>query len=85
MNAPKNTVPPVNLDAHAVLAEFIEQQEQLLTLIERARQVDLGSVRVPISLSKWIRLKLGDTFLFLMAHLERHVLQLERALKSAEN
>lgn len=85
MNAPKNAIPPTDLDARAVLAEFIEQQEQLLILIERARQVDLASVRVPISLSKWIRLKLGDTFLFLVAHLERHVLQLERALKSAKN
>jgi hypothetical protein len=85
MNAPKKAVPPSDLDARAVLAEFITHQEQLLQLIERARQVNLASVRVPISLSKWIRLKLGDTFLFLVAHLERHVLQLERALKSAKN
>jgi hypothetical protein len=83
MKAPKDAQPPVELDARAVLAEFIEQQEQLLQLIERARQVNLGSVRVPISLSKWIRLKLGDTFLFLTAHLERHVLQIEKALKMA--
>ena len=83
MNAPKNAIPPQDLDARAVLAEFIEQQERLLTLIERARQVDLASVRVPISLSKWIRLKLGDTFLFLVAHIERHVLQAQRATVQA--
>ena len=80
MNAPKNAIPPVKLDSRAVLAEFIEQQEQLLQLIDRARTVNIGTVRVPISLSKWIRLKLGDTFLFLTAHLERHILQIERAL-----
>ncbi len=84
MNAPKNAVPPVDLDARAVLAEFIEQQERLLQLIERAREVSLASIRVPISLSKWIRLKLGDTFLFLVAHLERHVWQLEKTLKLAK-
>jgi hypothetical protein len=82
MSAPKNAIPPSQLDSRAVLAEFIEQQEQLLQLIDRARQVNLGTVRVPISLSKWVRLKLGDTFLFLVAHLERHVLQIERALAS---
>jgi hypothetical protein len=63
-----------------VVAEFIEQQEHLLGLIEQARQVNIGSIRLPISLSKLICLKLGDTFLFLTAHLERHILQAERAL-----
>jgi hypothetical protein len=81
MKAPKNAIPPVELDTAAVIAEFIEQQEQLLQLIEQARAVNIGSVRIPISLTKWIRLKLGDTFLFVAAHNERHVLQAERALR----
>jgi DinB superfamily len=80
MNAPKNAYPIADLDAVAVIAEFIEQQERLLKLIERARQINMGSVRVPISLSRWIRLRLGDTFLFLIAHQYRHILQAERAL-----
>jgi hypothetical protein len=81
MKAPKNAVPPAELDAAAVIAEFIEQQEQLLQLIEQARTVNLASIRIPISLTKWIRLKLGDTFLFVVAHNERHIRQAERALK----
>jgi hypothetical protein len=80
MNAPKNAVPPSQLNTTAVVAQFIEQQEHLLGLIEKARQVNIGSIRLPISLSNLIRLKLGDTFLFLTAHLERHILQAERAL-----
>jgi DinB superfamily len=82
MKAPKNAIPPVQLNAAAVIAEFIEQQEQLLQLIEQARAVNIGSVRIPISLTKWIRLKLGDTFLFVTAHNERHILQASRALKN---
>jgi DinB superfamily len=81
MKAPKNAIPPVELDATAVIAEFIEQQEQLSQLIDQARAVNLASIRIPISLTKWIRLKLGDTFLFVTAHNERHILQAERALK----
>jgi hypothetical protein len=81
MKAPKNAVPPVELNSAAVIAEFIEQQEELLQLIEQARAVNIGSIRIPISLTKWIRLKLGDTFLFVVAHNERHILQAERALK----
>jgi hypothetical protein len=82
MKAPKNAVPPVELDSAAVIAEFIEQQEQLLQLIDQARAVNLASIRIPISLTKWIRLRLGDTFLFVTAHIERHILQTERALKT---
>jgi DinB superfamily len=81
MKAPKNAIPPVELDSAAVIAEFIEQQEQLLQLIDQARAVNLASMRIPISLTKLIRLKLGDTFLFVIAHNERHILQAERALK----
>jgi DinB superfamily len=81
MKAPKNAIPPVELDAAAVIAEFIEQQEQLLQLIEQARAVNIGSIRIPISLTQWIQLKLGDTFLFVIAHNERHILQAERALE----
>jgi DinB superfamily len=82
MKAPKDAIPPTQLNATVVIAEFIDQQEQLLQLIEQARAVNIGSVRIPISLTKWIRLKLGDTFLFVTAHNERHILQAERALKT---
>jgi hypothetical protein len=80
MNAPKNAIPPSDLDVPAVIAEFIDQQERTLKLIDQARQVNLGKIRVPISLSKWIKLKLGDTFLFLLAHQYRHILQINKAL-----
>ena len=82
MKSPKNAVPSADPDARAMLAEFIDQQETLLRLLREAASVNLGGVRIPISIAPWIRLKLGDTFLFLIAHLERHVLQAERAIKT---
>lgn len=79
----KNHVPPSQLDAPAVVAEFIQQQETLLKYIKQARNVDLDRMKVPISISKWVKLKLGDTFQFLIAHNERHILQAKRHLVNA--
>lgn len=81
MKSPANAIPPEVVDPSTVLAQFIDQQEQLLALIDKARTVNLNQVRVPISIAQWIRLKLGDTFGFYVAHQERHVLQAERAIK----
>lgn len=76
----KDHTPPVELDAHAVLAEFIEQQEMLLNYLKQAREVDLDKIRIPISITKWIKLKSGDVFQFMIAHDERHIQQAKRVL-----
>ena len=80
MKAFKGHIPERDLDAPAVIAEFIQQQETLLKLIRKARQVDLRAIRIPISLTSLIRLKLGDVFQFLVAHDERHLQQAKRNL-----
>jgi len=80
MSAPKNHVPAVNLNADKVVSEFIEQQEKLILLLEHARRINLEKAKVAVSIAKFIRLKLGDTFRFLLAHNYRHILQAERAL-----
>lgn len=67
------------LDAGA-LERFIEQQELLLQILEQARNTDLGRIRIPITISRWIRLKLGDTLRFVIYHNERHIQQALRAL-----
>lgn len=76
----KDYIPPATLDAHAVVAAFINQQEELLALIEQSRKEDLNKVRVPISIAKFIRLKLGDVLQFIIAHNERHLQQAQRSL-----
>jgi len=76
----KNHVPPGELNAHKVVAEFIQQQEQLLTYLKQARQTDMNRIRIPISVLSWIKLKLGDVFQFIIAHDERHLQQARRNL-----
>jgi hypothetical protein len=76
----KNHRPAKELDAHKVVAEFIEQQETMLRYLVHARHCDLNNVRVPLSIFKLITFKLGDAFQFIIAHNERHVLQAKRNL-----
>lgn len=78
----KDHVPAIELDAHNVVAEFIQQQEQLLSYLKQARQTDMNRVRIPISIMSWIKLKLGDVFQFIIAHDERHMQQAKRNLTS---
>jgi len=85
MQAPKNAVPSEAPDPRAVLAEFIDHQETLLKLLDQAATVNIGRLRVPISIAPWIRLKLGDTFAFLIAHEQRHAVQLIRAIEVVQN
>ena len=80
MKAPENAVPSEQPDARAMIAEFIDQQEKMLQLLERGRKINIAKVRVPISIMKWLKLKVGDTFLFMTAHQQRHILQAERSL-----
>lgn len=76
----KDHQPAADLDAHAVVAEFIQQQETLLLLLREAKNIDLNKIRIPISIMKWLRLKLGDVFQFIVAHNERHLQQAKRNL-----
>ena len=84
MKSPKNHTPVTNGNSDAVLAAFTDQQEVLLQLLEKAKSVDLRKTKVSISISRFIKLTLGDTFRFLIAHNYRHVVQAERAIEAAK-
>lgn len=72
---------PNSLNLETVLKEFIAGQDKLLQLLERAKDKDLAKIRIPISISKLIKLRLGDTFRFLIAHEQRHMVQARNVLK----
>ena len=74
----KGHIPAAELDAYAVVATFIQQQEQFLALLKKAEKADLNAVRIPISITRLIKLKLGDVFQFIIAHDERHIQQAMR-------
>ncbi len=76
----KDYAPPRELDAHAVVAEFLDQQELLLSYLWKSGGVDLNGIRIPISIMKWLKLRLGDVFQFIVAHNERHMVQAKRLI-----
>ncbi|TSJ45021.1 DinB family protein [Fluviicola chungangensis] len=61
-----------------VIDEFLDQQKELLRLLEESRKISLNKTRTAISISKLIKLKLGDTFRFVIYHNQRHMVQARR-------
>lgn len=79
--AAKKHLPEVQLDALAVLNQFIHWQETLLILLDTNRTKDMNKGRIPISISKFIKLTLADTLRFLIVHNERHMRQAKNIIK----
>lgn len=65
----------------SVIEEFIRQQNKMLGLLEKANLIDLEKTKTSISISKWIKLKLGDTFRVVVYHNLRHIRQAENLRK----
>ncbi len=64
------------------IENFADTQRDMLTIIERASKVNLRKVKIPISISKIVRLRLGDALLFVVYHNERHLQQALNILKN---
>ncbi|RYU78409.1 DinB family protein [Hymenobacter persicinus] len=62
----------------AVLAEFLAHQTELLALLDCARQANLGRKAVSVEFFKLLKLSIGDTLEFVVAHQERHIQQAGR-------
>jgi len=60
---------------------FIKNQNDLFPIFEEAQKVNLKRVKIPISISKIVRLRLGDALLFVVYHNERHVQQVLNLVK----
>ncbi len=56
-------------------AAFIQHQQELLLIFEKARAISIKRTKTPLSISKIIKFRLGDAFCFVVFHNERHVHQ----------
>ena len=70
-----------NLNIETVLKEFIAHQDNLIRLLEMAKKRDLETIRIPITITSLIKLRLGDMLRFLIAHEQRHMIQARNTLK----
>lgn len=81
MNAPKEYSYTPDLDIAKVLSEFEAGQKRLLLLLKQASSIDIAKAKIPISISRFVKLKLGDGFRFLIAHQIRHFVQIQHVKK----
>lgn len=65
------------------IEKFINQQHQIIELLNKSKNVNLDKTKTAISISKLIKLRLGDTFRVLIYHNERHIKQAEKTLRKA--
>lgn len=82
--APPSGRPPKPGKLHLTkeLDTFVQYQQTILRLLQQAQQADLDRLRVPIAIAGWlIKLKLGDTFRFVIGHEQRHFQQIDRVLQ----
>lgn len=80
--ATKNYNPTTNpdlIDSNSI-ENFLQSQDEMLTLLDKAGDVNLRKVKVPMSISKVIRLRLGDALMFVVYHNERHIQQIKNIL-----
>lgn len=76
--APKGHNPTIDKELvdDNVVANFAKAQEELIQIAEMSKEVNLKKVKIPISISKIVRLRLGDALLFVAYHNERHMQQI---------
>lgn len=68
-----------NLDKSHI-DRFIQQQKKTLVLLNLAKEKNLNKIKTSVSISKWIKLRLGDTFRILIYHNERHIVQANKIM-----
>lgn len=73
-----------NLDK-AVIDRFINQQIKLLDLLNQSKNVNLNKVKIHISITNFLKFKLGDTLQFFINHISRHLNQIERIQAAMKN
>jgi len=68
------------LDIEKVSENFRKQLQTIISHIEKSKETDINKLKVPSLLGPIIMFKLGDVFRFLLAHIERHLIQAKNAL-----
>ena len=77
MKTPKE-MDPIHSDLTiTTIDRFLKQQDRLSALLQQAKRMDLTKTKTAISLTKMIKLRLGDTLRFVVYHIERHIAQAE--------
>lgn len=69
---PKALNPSTSTIRPDVVQRFLLGQNKFLNLLHAAQTIDLNKTKVRIEVFKLLKLRLGDLFLFMIAHNQRH-------------
>ncbi|RFZ94413.1 DinB family protein [Mucilaginibacter conchicola] len=72
---------PISQNNTVNVNKYILDQKILLDLLQRSANIDLVDNKIPVSIAPAIKLRLGDVYRFLIAHQQRHFIQIANNLK----
>jgi hypothetical protein len=78
LHSPKDKNPANSKLTPKSIDRFIKQLDSLDSLLAQSRKIDLIKTKTAVSITRFIRLRLGDTLRFFVYHIERHIVQAER-------
>lgn len=72
--------PSVNpsLTTENSVSEYLQHQEDFLTVLQEGMKINLRKTKCPLSLRPVVKLNLGDALIFIAYHNERHIEQAKR-------
>ncbi|MDE5438698.1 DinB family protein [Elizabethkingia meningoseptica] len=82
MKSPKEMNPLNSKLDTTTLDTFLQQLNHTISLLEQSNKISLNQTKIPVSIFRYIKLKLGDTFRFCIYHNERHIQQAVRAVNT---
>lgn len=77
--------PPQELDAQTVLDRFYTVHEQMIATVNNSRSINIDKVKVATALGPMVKLRVGEAYRFVLAHTERHLVQLKRIKSTVTN
>jgi hypothetical protein len=83
MKTPRGWRPPPEARAD-VVEEYIKVRQRLIEIMRQADGYNLRRTKLSSPAAKFIRLNLGDAFMTLVVHTQRHLRQIERIKAQAD-
>lgn len=69
-------------DVASILAQFQDNKLHFNSIIEKCSKLDIGSVKMATSLGEKVKLYVPECLEFVLAHEERHILQIKELIKA---
>jgi hypothetical protein len=63
------------------ISNFSKNMQQLQEILQKAENINLRKVKLPMAVSKFVNLRLGDALMFHVYHIDRHMEQINQLLK----